>query len=239
MSDKPKLLSCEVCDGKVASNAKACPHCGAPNTQALPAEDEPPPIEDEPPPAEDEPVAPQNEASQTPERQWFTEARGRFARCHGCGAEWTVSDSKPACTWCSNSIESIMRHWDAEMVGKSCECNACGKEWIVAESEPACPDCGNTVHACIAHSITLKQQQQQQPINEDEDDEDNTRTAPEKAREAPAIVCRCSVARSCINNHELVRSTGGLLNMNNTIACVRKYCPGSDGYYVFFEDQCR
>ena len=31
----PKLLSCGVCDGKVASNAANCPHCGAPVSNEL------------------------------------------------------------------------------------------------------------------------------------------------------------------------------------------------------------
>jgi TPR repeat protein len=35
VSNKPKLLICHVCDGKVASNAKICPHCGAPQSSAL------------------------------------------------------------------------------------------------------------------------------------------------------------------------------------------------------------
>jgi hypothetical protein len=30
-NNKPKLLLCEVCTGNVASNAKSCPHCGAPS----------------------------------------------------------------------------------------------------------------------------------------------------------------------------------------------------------------
>ena len=38
MGDKPTLIMCEVCDGKVASNANTCPHCGAPNTQSIPVE---------------------------------------------------------------------------------------------------------------------------------------------------------------------------------------------------------
>jgi hypothetical protein len=69
---------------------------------------------------------------------------------------------------------------------------------------------------------------------------DSTVIVKEKTRTSSAKpTCQCSAAKRCINTHELVKSQGKLINGSNAVACVKKYCPGSDGYYAVYSDQCR
>ena len=131
MTAKPTLLICEVCDGKVASNAPACPHCGAPVPQdeaapitttcnvcddAIPTaaktcphcgapNTQAPPAEDEVPPIEDEAPPIGTESQQAVQVANSPQQNISSITCNLCGEQFTTE--KSSCPTCEQPTEAI------------------------------------------------------------------------------------------------------------------------------------